>query len=163
MTAVVHHRRIVNAMADALSAARTGHMRVSTASGPTASAALVPEACAAPLTPEPEVEPDAFVLPDGVEEGVVERVRDGEAEGVVAASVWALPELAPEAPEATEEPEHVGAATAVDGSVSAPVPKATGCPLNCSVCAAGVLEPSAPAMVNRPVHWTTVVAQDVNW
>jgi hypothetical protein len=38
-----HHRRIVNAMADAVNAATNGHMRVSRTMGPTATAALDPD------------------------------------------------------------------------------------------------------------------------
>lgn len=60
-------------------------------------------------------------------------------------------------------PLHVGAAVALEGSASAPVPKLMGCPSNCAVCVAGVVEPSVPAMENRPVQVMLEAVQDENW
>jgi len=56
-----------------------------------------------------------------------------------------------------------GAATAVEGSTSAPLPQATSSPVDdFSVSVAGVLEPSAAAMVKRVVQVMLVVAGAVN-
>jgi len=46
----------------------------------------------------------------------------------------------------------LGGPIAVEGSTSAPVPYATVCPSDCSVCCAGVELPSAAAIVKRPVQ-----------
>jgi len=155
-----HHRKIVNAMADAVSAAANGHMRVSRAIGPTATAALVPDVWGA----EDEIEASLDL------EGVVERVN--EPVGVVAADP--VDKGAPEAEldpvdlgpaDALELPVElkVGGGVAVDGSTSAPVPNATVCPFDCSVSVAGVEEPSAPAIVKRVVQVKLPVPAAVNW
>jgi len=73
LSVVHYYKRIVKAMADAVSAARTGHMRVSTASGPTASAALLPDGCAAPTA----ADPFEFELLEEVGADAVDLVKDG--------------------------------------------------------------------------------------
>jgi len=73
-------------MADAVSAATTGHMRVSTASGPTASAALLPEGCAAPTAADP-FEFELLLAEVGAD--TADLVKDGETAGAVAPTVCA--------------------------------------------------------------------------
>jgi len=154
-------------MADAVRAATTGHMRVSTTIGPTAIAALDPFVCAAP------VEVDALL--EAVD---VVPVEKPEAEvldmPVVAASVAgdtvaeAPDEPEPAAPDADAEfvvEPQVGAATAAEGLTSAPVPNETVVPSDCSVWFVGVLDPSAAAIVKRPVQVVFMAgsAHVVNW
>jgi len=167
----VHHRRIVNAVAHAVSAATNGHTRVSRTIGPTATAALDPDCLgadaefdgpldwgtdvlAAPLPEdlfEPALAPAPALAPDGVPEGAFEAELDppADADDPLAA-------LEPLVEPPVEVPLKVGGGTAVEGSASAPVPKKTVCPLACSDCVALVVEPSAPAMVKRVVHWKSV-------
>jgi len=162
---IVHYKSIVNASADADNATTTGHMRVFTAIGPAARAALDPVACAAALAADAS---------DGVDEVVREEL--------VAASVFPtcdeikpeeVPAPAPEAPEAlvvitalAAEPDaeaHEGAAVAAAALSRVPVPKDTVDPSNSSLCVGSVLVPSAAAMVNRPVQVVLAAEQDVNW
>jgi len=75
-------------MADAVSAATTGHMRVSTDNGPTASAALLPEGCAAPTAADPFVFEFELLLAE-VGADAVDLVKDGETAGAVAPTVCA--------------------------------------------------------------------------
>ncbi len=56
-----------------------------------------------------------------------------------------------------------GAATALEGSASAPVPQAIGCPLGWAEFGGGTVTPVESAMANRPVHERFCAAGDVNW
>lgn len=57
-----------------------------------------------------------------------------------------------------------GAGTAVDGSVSAPVPQGIGCPLGWFAFGGGTVAPVESAMANRPVHVRSVgAAGELNW
>lgn len=157
-------------MADAVSAATMGHTRMSIATGRTA--ALEPDGCGgddelAALSPwglERMLDREGFAV------GVV---AAAEAEGTLGTLGKGALEPAAEAPEvstpATEfDPEDdvalkAGGGVAEEGSTSAPMPHLTVCPSDCSVSVAGVLEPSAAAMVNRVVQVTLLVPGAVNW
>lgn len=56
-----------------------------------------------------------------------------------------------------------GAGTALDGSASAPVPQAIGCPLGWTEFGGGTVAPVESAMANRPVQVRFGAAGDVNW
>jgi len=172
-----HYRRIVNAVAHAVSAATKGHMRVSMTMGPTATAALDPDCLGADaeFDAPPEELAGADVCPAGPE-GLTGAPADGlpvpegaapEAEGDPA-EVPPVDALAMDPPDALELPLEVelkvGGGTAVEGSTSAPFPIPTVCPSDVfSVCVAGVEEPSVPAIVKRVVQVMSSVAPETNW
>jgi len=123
---LAYHKRIVNARAEAVSAVTNGQTRVSKAIGPTAIAALDSEFWGA----EPETDGllDLAGLDEPLDdlEGVL-GVFDVD-EGVTGAE---LDELDGPDPDAEVElsvvvESKVGAATAVEGSTSAPFPHRTG-------------------------------------
>jgi hypothetical protein len=149
-----HHRRIVNAMADAVNAATNGHMRVSRTMGPTATAALDPDVWGAEEADDGSL--DLVAVDERVkdEAGLVaaDAILEGESEAELD---WDELELSVEL--------KVGGGVADEGSASAPVPNATVCPFDCSVSVAGVEELSAPAIVKRVVQVKLLVPAAVNW
>lgn len=58
---------------------------------------------------------------------------------------------------------YEGAGTAVDGSVSAPVPQGIASPSGWVAFGGGVVAPDELAMANRPVHERFVEAGEENW
>jgi len=164
-----HHRRIVNPKAEAVSAATNGNTRFN-AIGPTAIAALAPpDAWPAGAEPDGELEFElttAFELLGAAPEAVWDAVPvEKPDEGADGADGLTLPPLEGELLEL--EPEvvelNVGAATAVEGSTSAPLPYATVCPFDCSVSWAGVVAPAVVAIEKRPVQVKLAVPAAVNW
>jgi len=149
-----HHKRIVNAIADAVNAATNGHMRVSRTIGPTATAALDPDVWGAEDADDGSLDLVA----------VDERVND-EAGLVAADPVLEGEPVAESDPDALELSVElkVGGGVAEDGSTSAPVPNGTVCPFDCSVSVAGVEELSAPVIVKRVVQVKLAVPAAVNW
>jgi hypothetical protein len=167
-----HHRRIVNAEAHAVSATTNGHTRASRTIGPTAldpdgegvaeeeefDGALDLGADVWPAVPEGFCEALFDEAPEGAPEGVPEGALEAELGSADA-------ELAPlEPPVVLLVVSKVGGPTAVEGSTSAPLPNPTVVPSDAfSVCVGWVVEPSAPAMVNRVVQVTLGVPPEVNW
>jgi hypothetical protein len=135
----------VNAEAHALKTTRNGHRRISKATNPTA-------------------EPDCVVF-------VSEVLVAGGLERVLAP-----PLTVDDPPDVDEPPEFefpppappaalkTGAAIALEGSTSAPVPQRMVSPAPVtSFSSGGTLDPSAPATMNRVTQVTLVVPGAVNW
>ena len=114
---------------------------------------------------------ETFVL--ALEEGAADAVTKPEevleagpvapaAEVVPAAAAEVVPAAAAVEP-VEEEERYEGAATAVEGSTSAPVPHGMASPLGCVELAGSVVLPFASAIAKRVVQSTEDDAGVVNW
>ena len=103
----------------------------------------------APEAPEGDTVEELIVL-SFVLEGVTEEEDDTLV--VFVAVVMFLPPV-----------RYGGAATAVDGSASAPVPQGIASPSGWVAFGGGVVAPDELAMANRPVHERFAAAGEENW
>lgn len=153
----------MNAAAPSATAARKNWP--STASALTA--ALVPvELVEVPLTVAPAVDGVPLLFAAEAVEDALEVVRDAVPAAVEAAAALEVAASAPVALAAAVEAPLVryeGAATAVEGSTSAPTPQGMAWPSGCVVLGAATTFPSVLPMANRVVQVRLAAPLAVNW